>query len=276
MRRGRLAAIALAAALVSVGTSGLALAATPWSHDPASDIGPAEWGQLDPSFEDCATGMSQSPIDISAPIQGGGPALRFAYDEAELIVENTGHVIEVPMPEDAHQTLGIGGTVYTLIQYHFHAPSEHTINGQHFDLEAHLVHENAAGQLAVVGVLMDVGDHPTRLVDTIFEHAPDVAGEETEVGVEANPEELLLGAAEGGGTGTVVVNRYYAYSGSLTTPGCSEPVRWIVAKDPVAVSADAVEQMHELVSEFPGYDGYPDNNRPVQPLNGRQVTNRGG
>ena len=156
--------------------------------------------------------------------------MQFRYPDNELVVENTGHVIEVPIPADNGNTLKIGSSVYTLQQYHFHAPSEHTLNGQRYDLEAHLVHQNAAGQTAVVGVFMNIGDHPNELVDDVFKNAPDVAGEETDVGVESNAKELLPGFGSDHDNGTFVITRYYTYSGSLTTPPCSEAVRWIVAE----------------------------------------------
>ena len=67
---------------------------------------------------------------------------------------------------------------------------------------------------------------------------------------------------------------YYTYSGSLTTPPCSEGVRWFVLKDPVFVSQEAIDNLHLIISLFPGYDGYDKNNRPVRPLNGRAVLDR--
>ena len=275
MRPPTFALLTLCVAIVTMASAGWALAATPWNHDPESAIGPAHWGTIDPAFEACATGTSQSPVNIAGAVRGGGPPLLFSYHEHELVVENTGHVIEVPMPTDAPDTLRVGNTVYTLIQYHFHAPSEHTIAGRHFDLELHLVHESASGGLAVVGVLMDIGDDPNHVVDVVLEHAPAEAGEETEVGVGSNPTDLLPGAGPGRGHGPAIVGSYFTYSGSLTTPACSEPVRWFVAKDPVSVSEDAVVEMHERVSDFPGYEGFPDNNRPVQPRDDRLITSRG-
>ena len=94
--------------------------------------------------------------------------MQFRYPDNELVVENTGHVIEVPLPADNGNTLKIGNSVYTLTQYHFHARSEHTLNGRRYDLEVHLVHQNAAGQTAVVGVFMNIGEHPNELVDDVF------------------------------------------------------------------------------------------------------------
>lgn len=275
MKTRMLAVVVAGATLAFLAVAGWAVAATAWNHNPASAIGPANWGNLDSTFEKCLTGTSQSPVDISGTVKGGGPALQFRYPDNELVVENTGHVIEVPIPDDNGNTLKIGNSVYTLQQYHFHAPSEHTLNGQHYDLEVHLVHANAAGQLAVVGVFMNVGGHPNELVDDVFENAPDVAGEETDTHIESNAKELLPGFLPDHNEGTFVVTRYFAYSGSLTTPPCSEGVRWIVAKDPVNVSGSSVEEMHHLVSLFPNYGGYDNNNRPVQPLNGREITNRG-
>ena len=102
-----------------------------------------------------------------------------------------------------------------------------------------------------------------------------MAGEETDTGVESNAKDLLPGFTPGHGNGTFVITRYYTYSGSLTTPPCSEPVRWFVLKDPVNISDFSVGELHHLVSLFPDYGGYPNNNRPVQPLNGRQIISRG-
>ena len=275
MKRQKRALVVVLPLIASLAGVDWASAAAPWNHDPGSAIGPLNWGALDPAFEMCDSGTRQSPVNISGTTRGGGPSLRFDYPDNELVVENTGHVIEVPIPIDNGNTLLIGSSDFSLIQYHFHAPSEHTLNGQQFDLEAHLVHENAAGRLAVVGVLMDIGDQPNELVDEVFHNAPEEAGEETKVGIESNARELLPGFESHVGDGSFVINRYYSYSGSLTTPACSEPVRWIVLKDPVTVSTFTVEELHRPISLFPGYDGYPHNNRPVQPLNGRQITSRG-
>ena len=275
IHRRKPALVVLGPLVATLAIAGLAVAATPWNHDPGSAVGPTSWGTIDPAFAACEAGISQSPVDISETVRGGGPALVFSYPDNELVVGNTGHVIEVPIPTDNGHTLRVGGRVYGLNQYHFHAPSEHTLNGRHFDLEVHLVHANAAGALLVVGVLMDSGDHPNALVDDVFRIAPDVAGEEIETGLESNARELLPGRRPGGHDGRFVLSRYYTYSGSLTTPPCSEPVQWFVAKDPVTVSDFSVTEMHELVSRFPNYGGYPDNNRPVQPLHGRTTISRG-
>lgn len=75
--------------------------------------------------------------------------------------------------------------------------------------------------------------------------------------------------------GTVRVNSFYAYSGSLTTPGCTQDVRWSMVADGGHVSRAAVTRLHQVIAEFPFYNGYPNNNRPVQPPNGRVIRLRG-
>ena len=250
--------------------------AADWNHNPADAVlGPSDWGNLDPSFATCGAGRQQSPVDISATTPGGLPPLEFAYRETALEVENNGHVIEVPY--ELGSTLRIGSDVYRLLQFHFHTPSEHTVGMKPYDMELHLVHMNGVGQLAVVGVLLRIGDTPNPVIDLIFANAPAEEGTVPVTGVTINARDVLPGfAANRRGSDPVVLNDYHAYPGSLTTPPCSEGVRWFVLKQPVAVSAASVERMHERVAHFPHYNGYPNNNRPVQPLNGRAVLSRPG
>ena len=206
----------------------------------------------------------------------GAPML-LRYESSELAVENTGHVVEVPIPADAQDTLQIGGDRYELVQYHFHAPSEHAVNGRRADVEAHFVHMNAQGATAVVGVFYRRGPDPNAVLDKILLSAPDTAGEEAHAG-EASPAELFqhirgVSAMRGGPTR---VNSFYTYDGSLTTPGCTEDVRWSVLADGGQVSNAAVAHLHHVIAQFPDYDGYRNNNRPVQPLNGRVIRLRRG
>ena len=95
-----------------------------------------------------------------------GSPLLLRYESSELVVENTGHVVEVPIPTGVNNTLQIGGDSYELVQYHFHASSEHAINGRLADVEAHFVHMNAQGATAVVGVFYRLGDEPNASCST--------------------------------------------------------------------------------------------------------------
>jgi carbonic anhydrase len=272
------AAVAIAAwgpasTLFSGTGTGLAAATAVWNHNPASPIGPLHWGTI--GFPICGQGMSQSPVDIrtdSVAAYRGSPLL-LRYESSELVVENTGHVVEVMIPTGVNSTLQIGGDRYELVQYHFHAPSEHAVNGRLADVEAHFVHMNAQGATAVVGVFYRLGFEPNALLDRILLSAPDTAGEEFDTHEEASPAELFqhIRGVRATGGGPVHVNSFYAYDGSLTTPGCKENVRWSVLANGGGVSDASVTRFHDVIARFPNYDGYANNNRPLQPLNGRVI-----
>jgi carbonic anhydrase len=251
--------------------------AAAWNHDPASPIGPLHWGDI--GFPTCGQGMSQSPVDIRTDkVAGyGGPPLLLWYERSELTVENTGHVVEVPIPAESQDALQIGRDFYDLVQYHFHAPSEHAVNGRHADVEAHFVHMNAQGATAVVGVFYRRGHDQNAVLDRILRSAPATAGEEANAG-EASPADLFrhIEGVRVMHRGPALVNSFYAYNGSLTTPGCTEDVRWFVLADGGHVSSAAVARIHQVIARFPNYNGYRNNNRPVQPPNGRVIRHRDG
>lgn len=239
-----------------------------WNHDPADTaLGPGSWGAIDESYEQCADGEEQSPIDVTNATPVDLPDLEFDYPETSLVVANTGHTIEASVPESSNLTLTIGDDVYRLVQFHFHAPSEHTVDGERYAAEAHLVHESEEGELAVVALLIEPGDVSPELDETVLENAPREAGEEVELDREWSPLVLLLVADSTRAHGT----DYYTYPGSLTTPGCAEGVRWIVRSEPHPTRQASIDRLHELISEFPGYDGYENNNRPTQPVNERVI-----
>jgi carbonic anhydrase len=125
--------------------------------------------------------MSQSPVNIPARSLAPyhGPPLLLRYQSAELGVENTGHVVEVPTPDGVNDTALIGGDTYKLVQYHFHTPSEHAVNGRLADVEGHFVHMNAQGVTAVIGVFFWLSYKPNPVLDKILLSAPAKAGEET-------------------------------------------------------------------------------------------------
>ena len=209
---------------------------------------PAHWAELDPAFETCAKGQAQSPIDIRKTLKTDLPALDFHYGSVAPVLVNNGHTIQVNFP--AGQTLKIADQTYELLQFHFHTPSEETVAGKHAAMVAHFVHRNAAGELGVVGVLLEPGK-TNAAFDGIFSHLPR-PGEKITVDDMTLDLAALLPADKG----------YYAYEGSLTTPPCSQGVRWMVLKTPVKLGADQIKAFRRLFNA---------NARPVQPLNGRIV-----
>jgi carbonic anhydrase len=270
----RACALAFAVSLVPLTAS----AQVAWNHNPDDAIGPNFWGSLSFPFATCGSqfdpvlqeqqpalvevGRKQTPIVIATAdtIPTALPAIVTQYVGTPFIVENTGHVIEVPV--EPGSSIRVGQDGYQLLQFHLHAPSEHMVDGKPAAAELHLVHRNALLDLAVVGVMIQVappGVAVNAAIETILANAPDTAGKEVDVGGLLNPKGVLPQQMG-----------YYTYSGSLTTPPCSEGVRWFVLKNPVFVSQAAIDRFHEIIGLFPGYTS-SNNNRPVRPLNGRAV-----
>ena len=226
-----------------------------WAY--SGDEGPEHWGALDPSFGACRGGIEQTPIDLPASATPAQlPELVFSYAPTPLAILNNGHTVQAKATGES--TLSLGGETYTLVQMHAHAPSEHTIAGQHTDLELHLVHKNARGALAVVGILFRRGE-PSRVLAPWFDAAP------SEVTVDAKSIDATLHLEQ-------LVPRdpgYDTYPGSLTTPPCSEGVRWFVLLDPMQASQAQIE--HFIAATGGGVT-----NRPVQPVGTRVVTTHAG
>lgn len=219
-----------------------------WGY--SGEVGPENWGKLAPEFALCSAGMNQSPVNIADPIAGNLPDLSFAYQVSGTEVLNNGHAIQVNYKPGS--TLSAKGSVFELQQFHFHSPSENTIAGKSFPLEAHFVHTDANGNLAVVAVVYEEGEQNAEL-GKIWTQMPAEAGQKAvlEEPVDAN---IFLPKDKD----------YYYFNGSLTTPPCTEGVRWFVLKEIGAVSKEQVDKFTHVM--------HHPNNRPVQPLNARLVT----
>ncbi len=219
-----------------------------WAYE--GEGGPQNWGDLNAKYSACSDGKSQSPIDISPVTLTALSDIEFNYQESPLEITNNGHTIQVNYAPGSSIT--VDGKRYELLQYHFHSPSEHSIGGKEYDMVAHLVHKAADGQLGVIGVVFAAGDTVNNAVSKLWLNMPEKAGVTTQVtGVTVNAADLLP-----------VDFTYFNYSGSLTTPPCSEGVNWMVMATPNSVSTAQVEQFTNL---------FPLSSRPVQPLNGRMV-----
>jgi len=214
-----------------------------WSYD--HGITPQKWGEVSPT---CATGTHQSPVGLStkqAKAQSPEQPLEFSWSKSTGELVDTGHSEQVNLPPG--NSITYAGTKYELQQLHFHTPSEHTIDGKHAPMEVHFVHKSADGKLAVVGILLKQGTSPSPLAP-VLTNLP-AAGEKKSVEVDLP---ALLQKSR----------RHFAYSGSLTTPPCSEDVQWIVM-----VAEDSVSKPE--IAAFQAK--YANDARPVQPLKGRTV-----
>jgi carbonic anhydrase len=217
-----------------------------WGY--TGEHGADHWAEMDPAFETCGKGQHQSPINIQKTEKAQLPALNFQYAVAAPTIWNNGHTVQVNLP--AGSKLTVGDQSYDLLQFHFHDPSEESLNGKRFPMVAHFVHKNAAGQLGVVGVLIKAGK-PNAALAGVFEHLP-------REGEKITVDDLALNLAQ-----LIPANHaYYSFEGSLTTPPCSEGVNWMVLKTPIELSPAQIQAFSKLV-KF--------NARPIQKLNDRVV-----
>ena len=218
-----------------------------WGYD--GDQGPSHWGDMSPEFASCKTGHHQSPIDIRNPQQADLPPILFDYKPSPLHIIDNGHTIMINYAPGS--SIRVGDKQYTLKQFHFHRPSEEQIDGKTYDMVVHLVHADQDGNLAVVAVLLDKGDN-NPLVRELWNDLPKEKEKEELLDTITIDVSTLLPADRG----------YYTFSGSLTTPPCSENVTWFVLKHPVSVTAEEIEQFAKL---------YRHDARPTQPLYDRVV-----
>jgi carbonic anhydrase len=218
-----------------------------WAYSGPED--PRHWGMLDPAYAECSQGHLQSPIDIRQAKTAELPALKIDYQPGSLNIIDNGHTVQVNVAPGS--TLTVGGKSYALKQFHFHHPSEEHINGRHYDLVAHLVHADADGHLAVVAVLFEKGD-ANPLVATLWKNIPTEKGTARDFPSVSIQAQDLLPSERG----------YFTFTGSLTTPPCSEGVTWYVLKSHPTISPDQVAAFSKL---------YPKDARPIQPTNGREI-----
>ena len=219
---------------------------THWDYE--GKEGPEKWGELAPEYDMCARGRNQSPINLVADFHADLPELDLQYTKPGILGElNTGHAIQEQV--NAGNFLLMDGERFDLQQFHFHSPSEHLVENKEFPMEVHLVHQNQDGRYVVIGLLFEEGernDMVDRLPSFRVQRGEDPYGDPIVYN------ELVTDRGE-----------YFLYNGSLTTPPCTEGVRWIVIKQPIIASPDQIQHYHDLL----GFD----NNRPIQPENSRFV-----
>jgi carbonic anhydrase len=214
-----------------------------WSY--SGDTGPDRWGDLSAEFSLASRGKEQSPVEISGATPEKLPELKLDYIDCPVEVIDTGHLFFAHAldGEIAGGSLSIDGSSYTLKSFHFHCPAEHLIEGERYKAELHLVHKNQKGELLVLAVLF----------------CPLKEGEVTHTLLNPTSPPERFNASLLLPTDT---SKYYTYPGSLTTPPCTEGVKWVILKDVAAITEAQIEQLT---------DRYGANSRPTQPLNGRVV-----
>ena len=242
-----LKAISLACVLLS-SSAVFAAEAAEWSYQGAT--APEHWAELSPAYASCKA-QNQTPIDIRNTAKTNLPPLYMAYSSDAQSIINTGHTLQVGYAEGS--TIEVDGEKFMLKQMHFHTPSENHINGKSYPMEGHLVHANAAGALAVIAVMFTEGKEHEQLA-RLWQVMPKITGVSAHLPI-AHP----ISASHFLPT----MQDYYRFSGSLTTPPCSEGVRWLVMKNPIEASAAQIKAFTDAMGSH--------TNRPIQALNGRVI-----
>lgn len=220
----------------------------PVHWDYSGEGGPEHWGEIAPENRVCGLGTEQTPIDLKSALRAELPPVTPDFREMPLKILNNGHTIQVNCAPGSSTV--IAGQRYELLQFHFHHPSEHLLEGERQSLELHFVHKSAAGALAVLGVFIRRGMTNSALAP-IFDAMPASEGPEKSLGTTIRPAGLLP-----------MDRRYFRYQGSLTTPPCFEGLTWTVFKQPIEASDAQIRQFAALFSN---------NARPVLPLHGRYL-----
>ena len=213
-----------------------------WDYEGA--MGPENWGK---EFPTCGKGKSQAPLNIKGPFEKVRFSVAPDYKQGQLKIVNNGHTIQVNVANGSK--IRIDGKPFDLLQFHFHRPSEEHIDGKPSAMVVHFVHKSPEGELAVLAVMLREGNENPG-IKTLWTHAPKAAGPEViPDGVMFNPANLLPKEMD-----------FFHYDGSLTTPPCTEKVKFYILKTQVNIAK-------EQVTDFP----FKMNARPVQPANGRPI-----
>lgn len=221
---------------------------TTWSYE--GNNGPNFWGDLDPSFSLCKTGKQQSPINLKWQKQSTGGEIAFDYKESPLRTVDSGHNLEIKF--NSGSFIKIRGQEFELVELQFRSGSEHTFSGEHLPMEAQLIHKNSRGELAILSVMIIEGkENPT--IEKLWTHWPQQTNKETLIEtVKWNAKDLLPSRFT-----------YYHYTGSLTTPPCTEGVNWNIFNTPAQMSRAQILNFRKK---------YRLNARPIQPIQNRKLT----
>lgn len=211
--------------------------------------GPDNWSSLSDTFSTCSAGVNQSPINLTAFVEGELAEIGFNYKANATTIVNNGHTVQANFPEGSK--ISIDDMEFNLLQCHFHAPSENSIEGKSFPMEGHCVHASADGKLAVVSIMYEIGAG-SKGIGNLWATMPQHKGDEHKINATVNALDLMPANKD-----------YYRFNGSLTTPPCTEGVRWFVLKDTVTIS-------EAQLGAFQGALHEP-NNRPVQAVNARII-----
>lgn len=224
----------------------LASGSAQWGY--TGEIGPEHWAKLTPDNAACA-GKNQSPVNLTGFIEAELQPIQFSYQAGGTEILNNGHTVQVNYEKGSN--IKIDDIQFNLLQFHFHAPSENHINGKSYPLEAHLVHADKEGNLAVIAVMFEEGKKNSGL-ESAWSKMPEQAGDKHDLKTAADANNILPANKD-----------YYRFNGSLTTPPCSEGVRWFVMKEAASASKEQIASFEHVM--------HHQNNRPIQATHSRPL-----
>jgi carbonic anhydrase len=213
-----------------------------WSY--SGDDGPEFWGLLSQDYALCSQGKDQSPVNLPSTLLPPEELshLQIGYASSRGTLRDNGHTIVVEL--NGNNELIVDEESYELVQFHFHAQSEHQVDKEHYPLELHLVHTSSSGGLAVLGVFVAEGEHNESLAE-VFQAMSEASGDPLPLETQLDLPTLVPAEITG-----------WNYPGSLTTPPCTEGVHWNVLATPLTASAAQIGAFSAL---------HAGSNRPVVP-----------
>ena len=268
--RSLLATVVLCAEVLSITVIGGVRSSLAQEFGYVCETCPTNWGNLDPSFSACIDGSAQSPIafDRRRARAARLPVLAPRFRASELEVERPNTTNFEAFVQPGSSVTYIGNRRFELVQFHFHSRAEHVINGERAPLELHLVHQAEDGALAVIGVFVKAG-RTLDALSPLIEALPQIEALEVEdsTGVEPVDVARLLPRRL----------RSFRYTGSTTTPPCSEGVSWVLLDRPLRMAAEQIEAIQTTIRGFnEGFDNNPPGSRTQRPahLRGRSPVPR--
>jgi carbonic anhydrase len=210
--------------------------------------GPEHWGQLDEEHIACGVGKFQSPVDLGKSFKTKQlHPIEFHYQATDGTISNEGHGIELDFGGGSY--VMIEDERFDLVQTQFRAPSEHKIEGIPFDMEVQLIHKNKKGKVAIIAALVEEAQTKNAGIAPLWQKLP--RKDDKFIVSSFHPKGLIPAKRD-----------YFHYEGSLTTPPCTEGIKWYVMEETLRFSARQIDDYIGLV-KF--------NARPVQPLYSRKV-----
>lgn len=218
-----------------------------WGY--SGEQGPDKWAELDKKYAMCVDGKNQSPINIVDSVDAKLENLNLSTNDgvADKFINN-GHTVQVNFKDGSSFTMN--GKVYNLLQFHLHTPSENHIKGKEYPAEIHLVHKSKDGELAVIALMVEE-DKRNEIFKDFIKDLPSKTGDNNTVEEEIYGYDIVPRNTD-----------YFYFNGSLTTPPCTEGVRWFVIKEPIKMSKKQIESFQKVMGK---------NNRPIQEVFSRQV-----